>query len=61
MIAENDRAIAPEQEKMTAKRMGAKTLTLQSSHVAMLAKPKEVADFIADAAASGSNKTQAAK
>ena len=55
------RPLAPEQEKMTAKRMGAKTLTLQSSHVAMLAKPAEVSDFIADAAASGSNKTQAAK
>lgn len=61
VIAGNDRAIAPEQEKMTAKRMGAKTLTLQSSHVAMLAKPVEVSNFIADAAASGSNKTQAAK
>ena len=49
------------QEKMTAKPMGAKTLPLQSSHVAMLAKPKEVAAFIADAAASGSNQTQVAK
>jgi hypothetical protein len=32
--------------------MGAKTLTLATSHVSMLAKPKEVADFIAEAAAS---------
>jgi hypothetical protein len=39
---------------MTAKRMGAKTLTLQTSHVAMLAKPKEVAAFIGEAAMSGS-------
>jgi pimeloyl-ACP methyl ester carboxylesterase len=51
VIAANDRAIAPEQEKATAKRMGSKTLTLDSSHVAMLAKPKEVADFVAAAAA----------
>lgn len=51
VIAANDRAIAPEQEKATAKRMGSKTLTLESSHVAMLAKPKEVSDFIAAAAA----------
>lgn len=29
VIAANDRAIAPEQEKMTAKRMEAKTLTLE--------------------------------
>jgi pimeloyl-ACP methyl ester carboxylesterase len=54
VIAENDRTISPEQEKMTAKRMGAKTLTLQTSHVAMLAKPKEVAAFIGEAAMSGS-------
>jgi pimeloyl-ACP methyl ester carboxylesterase len=52
VIASNDRAISPEQEKNTAKRMGAKTLTLPTSHVAMMAKPKEVADFIIDAAAS---------
>jgi hypothetical protein len=32
--------------------MGAKTFTLPTSHVAMLAKPKEVADFIIDATAS---------
>jgi hypothetical protein len=49
VIAANDRAIAPEQEKATAKRMGSKTLTLESSHVVILAKPKEVADFVAAA------------
>ena len=52
VIASNDRMISPEQERVTAKRMNAKTLTLATSHVAMLAKPKEVADFIRDAAAS---------
>jgi pimeloyl-ACP methyl ester carboxylesterase len=52
VIADNDRMIAPEQERMTAKRMNAKTLSLPSSHVAMLAKPKEVAEFIIGAAAS---------
>ena len=55
VIASNDRMISPEQEKVTAKRMGAQTLTLATSHVAMLAKPKEVADFIAGAAASGAS------
>jgi pimeloyl-ACP methyl ester carboxylesterase len=50
VIASNDRMIAPEQEKFTAKRMNAKTLTLPTSHVPMLSKPKEVADFIGDAA-----------
>jgi pimeloyl-ACP methyl ester carboxylesterase len=52
VIAENDRMIAPEQERTTAKRMNAKTLSLPTSHVAMLAKPKEVAEFIIAAAAS---------
>jgi hypothetical protein len=32
--------------------MGAKRLSLSSSHVAMLTKPREVAQFIIDAAAS---------
>jgi pimeloyl-ACP methyl ester carboxylesterase len=52
VIASNDRAISPEQEISTAKRMGAKTLTLATSHVAMLAQPKAVADFMIEAAAS---------
>ncbi|NGZ86355.1 alpha/beta hydrolase [Duganella sp. SAP-35] len=51
VIAANDRTIAPQQEIDGARRMGARTLTLSSSHVAMLAKPKEVAAFIAEAAA----------
>jgi pimeloyl-ACP methyl ester carboxylesterase len=50
VIASNDRMISPEQERVTAKRMNAKTLTLPTSHVPMLSKPKEVADFISDAA-----------
>jgi len=52
VIASNDRSISPEQEISTAKRMGATTLTLPTSHVAMLAQPQKVADFIAQAAAS---------
>jgi pimeloyl-ACP methyl ester carboxylesterase len=52
VIASNDRTISPEQEISTAKRMGAKTVTVATSHVAMLAKPKEVADFVIEAAAS---------
>jgi pimeloyl-ACP methyl ester carboxylesterase len=51
VIAENDRMISPEQERTTAKRMKAQMLSLPASHVAMLAKPKEVAEFIIDAAA----------
>src|ERR1700733_11845207 len=52
IIASNDRSISPEQEISTAKRMGAKTLTLPTSHVAMLAQPEQVADFMVEAAAS---------
>lgn len=55
VVAANDRTISPEQEKMTAKRVGAQVLTLPTSHVAMLAKPKEVADFIVSAASGGAN------
>jgi pimeloyl-ACP methyl ester carboxylesterase len=53
VISDKDRAISPNQQKSTAKRMKAtKTLFLPTSHVAMLAKPKEVADFITQAAES---------
>jgi pimeloyl-ACP methyl ester carboxylesterase len=50
IVAANDRMIAPEQERVTAKRMNAKVLTLPTSHVPMLSKPKEVAAFIGEAA-----------
>jgi pimeloyl-ACP methyl ester carboxylesterase len=52
VIAANDRMISPDQEKDTAKRMGAKTLTLPTSHLPMLSQPAKVADFVIEAAAS---------
>ena len=52
VVAQHDRVIAPEQEKATAERMKAKILTLQTSHLPMLAQPQKVADFIVSAAAS---------
>jgi pimeloyl-ACP methyl ester carboxylesterase len=51
VVSENDRMINPDYERFAAKRMGAKTLVLPTSHVPMLSKPEEVAAFIADAAA----------
>jgi pimeloyl-ACP methyl ester carboxylesterase len=60
VIASNDRMIAPEQEASTAKRMGAKTLTLASSHLPMLSRPQQVADFVIEAAASISTSAAAA-
>ena len=52
VVAEQDRAIQPQQEADSAKKMGAKVLSLQSSHLPMLSHPKEVAQLIIDAAAS---------
>jgi pimeloyl-ACP methyl ester carboxylesterase len=61
VVASNDRAIAPEQEVFTAKRMNSKTLTVPSSHVPMLSQPEKVADFIVEAASSiGASKTATA-
>ena len=54
VVATNDHMIAPEQEADMAKRMGATTRVLSSSHVAMLAHPEDVAKVIADAAAGAS-------
>ncbi len=51
VVAEKDRMINPDYERFAAKRMGAKTLVLPTSHVPMLSRPKEVANFIAEAAA----------
>jgi hypothetical protein len=44
--------ISPEQESSTAKRMGAKILTLPGSLLPMLSHPEEVADFVIEAASS---------
>jgi len=52
VIASNDRMISPQQEQDSAKKMNAKTLTLPTSHVPMLSRPKEVAGFIGEAAMS---------
>lgn len=50
VVGANDRTISPVYEAMVAKRMGATTITVPSSHVAMLAKPNEVAELILSAA-----------
>jgi len=49
VIAANDRMIAPEQEGAMAGNICATTSRLPSSHVAMLSRPKEVAQVILDA------------
>jgi len=52
VIPANDKMIQPDLERASAAKIHATTLELQSSHVAMLSHPVEVAKFIADAAAS---------
>lgn len=49
-VSINDRTINPDLERFMAKRMGATTIELEASHVAMLSKPAEVAKLILDAA-----------
>ncbi len=50
IVAANDHMISPALEQAMAKKIKATTLTLQASHVPMLAQPQKVADFIAEAA-----------
>jgi pimeloyl-ACP methyl ester carboxylesterase len=50
VVAANDRMIQPDLERQFAKTMGAKTITVASSHVPMLSHANEVARLIIDAA-----------
>ena len=49
MVAANDRIIPPEAERAMAKRAGAKTVEVKSSHVPMMSQPKKVVDLILSA------------
>ena len=52
MVATADRSINPDQERMMAKRANAKTVEVNSSHVAYMSHPKEAAKLIEEAATS---------
>jgi pimeloyl-ACP methyl ester carboxylesterase len=52
LVAQNDEAIPPDAERQFAQRMGATTIEIPSSHVAMVSHPAEVAELIEKAAAS---------
>jgi pimeloyl-ACP methyl ester carboxylesterase len=52
LVADLDEAIPPNAEREFARRMGAMTTEIASSHVAMVSHPSEVADLIRKAAAS---------
>ena len=55
IIAANDRAISPDLQAAQAKKIGATTTTVSSSHVIMLAQPSKVADVIFEAASKASS------
>jgi len=50
LVAANDEAINPDFERFMAKRMGATTVEVQSSHLAMISHPDAVAAIIRQAA-----------
>ncbi len=50
IVANNDRTVHPDLERFAAKRMGAHTYDVDSSHVAMLSHPNLVLDVIREAA-----------
>ena len=55
IVSTNDQMIAPDVLRLEAKKIGAKTVELPTSHVAMISKPEEVAKIIIEAAAIASN------
>jgi pimeloyl-ACP methyl ester carboxylesterase len=50
LVAKDDEAIPPDAERQFAVRMGATTIEVSASHVAMVSHPDEVADLIEKAA-----------
>jgi uncharacterized membrane protein YGL010W len=60
VIATEDHTIQPDLERFVAKRMGATTFEVASSHVPMLSQPEFVLDVIRKAATSILNETKAA-
>jgi pimeloyl-ACP methyl ester carboxylesterase len=59
IVGKNDRTVHPDLERFCAKRMRATTVELDSSHVPMLSRPKEVLEVIRDAANSVQRPTMA--
>jgi pimeloyl-ACP methyl ester carboxylesterase len=60
MVATADRSINPDQERMMAKRANAKTIEVNSSHVAYISHAKETAKLIEEAATSAASQSIAA-
>jgi len=50
LVASQDQAIPPDAERLFASRMGATTIEIASSHIAMVSHPAEVTQLIQTAA-----------
>jgi pimeloyl-ACP methyl ester carboxylesterase len=57
VVAQNDNVINPDLERFYAKRMGAKTIEIKSSHVVFMSHPKEVVTVIESAARAAATTT----
>ncbi len=51
-VSTEDRTINPDLERFMAKRMGAKTIEVKASHLALISHPEEIAGLILEAAQS---------
>ncbi|MBE9006978.1 alpha/beta hydrolase [Fortiea sp. LEGE XX443] len=51
ILATNDKAVPPDLQRDLSERMGAKTVTVESSHFPMISHPKEVLEVIREATA----------
>jgi pimeloyl-ACP methyl ester carboxylesterase len=49
-VSTEDRTINPDFERFMAKRMGAKTIEVKSSHVSLISHPEEITQLILEAA-----------
>jgi pimeloyl-ACP methyl ester carboxylesterase len=49
-VSTEDRTINPDLERFMAKRMGAKTIEVKASHLALISQPKKIAGLILEAA-----------
>jgi len=52
-VSTDDRTIDPDLERFMARRMGATTIELKSSHLSLISHPREIADLILRAAGRG--------
>src|ERR1700680_1058550 len=60
IVATEDRTVHPDLERFAAKRMGATTVEVKSSHVPMLSQPRAVLEVIRKAAAAVAAKQEKA-